>query len=519
MNFRRKSIYTACLMMLSSSLLFGQTDSCAQLWACEASEYKAAETLYEKNYNAWLQECSGPAREGNKNVKPSPQCGSLPPFQPALATYIANCSKKFSCTSSSYVLDYELVDLMYSPPGKASSVTYTASSGAGSTWGLSTTQGSSSTVKTSVGVSTGVGTASAGFTFDTSTTQGSSTTNATDFQFTSTLATSEGLASPSTDSVDHNQDTFYLLIKPAFTVIPGSTPGYTVVVTPPAPGSIQPFTVSELIGAESVPSDKAQFLAALSPQDKQQILQTDLFSSNPGYVPPPCPPAGQSNATPCRYVPLPCPPPGQPAGAPCASPQQLDGPDNPGDDRPTFGVQLSYASSGSSKTTDTQTAQASTGFTFNVSGGPPFFKVSESFGESNATTWSSSTSSGTVNTSQYNANTVFSTTTVGFHDLIDIYFDTVYNTFVFVSETNGQGIPADEKPSISGTLTRNGKTLANSPVVVKFSNGTTREVFTNAKGIYRVYRAPEGAATVETIGRTKNLIVDRTKPVLLDIKR
>jgi hypothetical protein len=108
---------------------------------------------------------------------------------------------------------------------------------------------------------------------------------------------------------------------------------------------------------------------------------------------------------------------------------------------------------------------------------------------------------------------------VGFEDLIDIYMDQLYNTYVFVSETGGKGIPGSEVPTLSGTVTRLGAVLPNQLVVLTFPNGVVRRVMTNAKGAYHVYRAPSGVAKIVVAGQAApEIMIDEKKPILKNIE-
>jgi hypothetical protein len=83
--------------------------------------------------------------------------------------------------------------------------------------------------------------------------------------------------------------------------------------------------------------------------------------------------------------------------------------------------------------------------------------------------------------------------------LIDVYEDTLYHTFLFVSETSGNGIPPQEAPVLTGLVNVNGHPATFQTVTVTLPNGHHRRVRTNAHGVYRLYRAPAGQVTV-TVG-------------------
>ena len=54
---------------------------------------------------------------------------------------------------------------------------------------------------------------------------------------------------------------------------------------------------------------------------------------------------------------------------------------------------------------------------------------------------------------------------------------------------------------------RAGHPLANRVVDAKLGDGTTRKVVTNARGEYRIFRAPEGPTTVTVGGASANAMI------------
>jgi hypothetical protein len=84
--------------------------------------------------------------------------------------------------------------------------------------------------------------------------------------------------------------------------------------------------------------------------------------------------------------------------------------------------------------------------------------------------------------------------------LVNVYEDGVYHTFVFVEPDLSLGrVDPRITPLLSGTLkSPSGAPLADQLVSVKLSDGTTRKLSTNAKGGFVVINAPPGAITVES---------------------
>ena len=95
--------------------------------------------------------------------------------------------------------------------------------------------------------------------------------------------------------------------------------------------------------------------------------------------------------------------------------------------------------------------------------------------------------------------------TIGYHDAISVYFDRVFNSFVY-----GSRLDSLQKLATSMTgrvIDARGRPLMNERVLVHFRDGSERTVFTNAKGIYRVFDAATalGVASVEHAGKRVQL--------------
>jgi hypothetical protein len=530
MKFLRTIATAAVIGVLfaCTSIAHGQTDNCIALANCVSTQCSKSLATYNSQLEAWNKICApitvwvdvpGGKPPKKEVTEPNPACHNTPkPTDPTIGTAAKSCFKQYKCTSGSgeYVLDYEIADLMYSPPGKKSNVTYTNGSAVGSTWGL--TLGSQYTSQTTVGVTASIGepgiaSFSAGASYITG--SGNSTSNASQIQITTTMSQATGLSSPTTDSVDHGEDTFFIWAHPMLTVLGAAvfnsgspittgchSPGpIKIQINAPGAQNLVSFTANELLGTESVPPDKAQIFSELSSQDKQAILATDPFVSGT-LTTPPSPRFVNLNTT-----------------------LQEDGPDNSNSGVVTNGITLVSQVAQTTTTTETQTESSGVGVNSSAMGGFPLFDggptLSFTASVSNNQVWTTSaaTSTGTSSATQVTAATTLATSTVGYEDLIDIYMDQLYHTYVFVSETGGKGIPASEKPTLSGTVTRLGTVVPNQLVVLTFPNGVVRRVMTNAQGVYRVYRAPSGVAKVEAAGQeAPEITIEEHKPIVKNIE-
>jgi hypothetical protein len=112
--------------------------------------------------------------------------------------------------------------------------------------------------------------------------------------------------------------------------------------------------------------------------------------------------------------------------------------------------------------------------------------------------------SGTIQKSEVNLRT----TTIGYHDVINVYVDTLFGSFAFVSV--GRFPPGTEV--LSGTVTDpQGHPVSNQRVLVRMPDGITRTVFTNARGIYRVFGGPVGVARVQIAGQERTVPIEAGK--------
>ena len=238
-----------------------------------------------------------------------------------------------------------------------------------------------------------------------------------------------------------------------------------------------------------MPAHKLKQFQALTAEDKKSILGTNPFMNDV--------PELDSK----RYIRL----------TSRNSPLSLDGPDNPGDVVVSHGFNVTDGYTNSTQSWETWATASGATYNFALIGGMATLA-------SHQLTWSDKTSFQTSNGHQQSATVTLTSSTVGFHDLIDVYEDTLYHTFLFASETDGNGIPPSELPSLSGRIERNGRPAANQLVTVTLPHGVVRRVFTNAQGIYRVYRLPSGKAKIATGGQTEYATIVPRKNVIHNLK-
>ena len=166
----------------------------------------------------------------------------------------------------------------------------------------------------------------------------------------------------------------------------------------------------------------------------------------------------------------------------------------------TVNITNSTTTTNSSAQTVNSTSSASVSGTIGVKFGP--IGVSSTSTQQQQWTWSQTT----TNAQQHGTSTIsgasLGTKTPNYQDDVTIYWDTLYNTFLFRSKNSADGIPPQQPPSVQGTATSGGKRLANAYVTLKFANGTTTIVRTDADGNYSLRGAPAGSVTATVNGQT-----------------
>ncbi len=356
---------------------------------------------------------------------------------------------------------YYLVTILYAPPGTKSKASYFAGSSAGATTSTADLFG----IGTKVGI-TGNVIATADYQF----TQQSSEF----FQATKTDKTELDTNSVA-DAIRHGQDAFYLWINPVINYTQEQSPGMPINISFGTAGgatmTVVQFTADELTHKESIPDYRSQYLKNFSDSDIAQILSADPWVASPGYSP-----------DPNRLIKI--------------TSLQLDGPDNPGDNIPGQGTSVDDGHVNCQAETISQTIGAD----FGGAVGPTFFGQGEKATIVNSLSWKNTNSAGNCNGSSQTATVDLSTTTVDYHDVIDVYEDSLYHSFAYVSETQGVGLKL-ASAGVTGIVENSaGKPVANQLITVKFADGSTRKLFSNAQGAYRIFRVPPGPLAITSGG-------------------
>jgi hypothetical protein len=112
--------------------------------------------------------------------------------------------------------------------------------------------------------------------------------------------------------------------------------------------------------------------------------------------------------------------------------------------------------------------------------------------------WDYESTTTTKSGQKQSASVTLQTNTVGYNDVIDVYYDSVFKSFAFASTASGT---ASNAAALSGTVMKQGKPLSKQIVTVTLANGQKRRVVTNAKGEYRVFAVPAGKHQVAVAGK------------------
>jgi hypothetical protein len=404
---------------------------------------------------------------------------------------------------SAFYFGYVVVAILYAPPGNSSNAAFSDTS----------TSGSSSTFVNSQGQ-----TASFGYTFSASNTGykegltfASGSTSAGSEQFSTSLNAASGNQIKSTkDIIDHTQDTFYLWLNAAFTpeidtehdkiIMQISTGGGTYA-------DVLPITVAQLqnpalIKAENLapqvirnPDGSTSTypgLGGLRPSDFQSILALDPFLTGD--------PSAQPTNT-LRYFDT-------------LERPVLEGPAQAGEELNAATVSLAGSNSVTLSKSTTNTYTTGVSLTF----GP--------FSYTNTQTLLTTTTNATTSGSGQQTSMTLGTSTVGCCNTsstgqggnchLDIYEDLMFQTYVAIPEPYGcSGIlpPGVGKPfahpqAVQGQLMNaNNQPEPNTPVTVKLPNGQALKVFTDSKGQFSVYEAPDGNATIQAGTATETISI------------
>jgi len=363
----------------------------SQIWmeTVSNSDFSGAASLLTLSQNAWNQVAKTPGR------------GSIAPQSLLLGTMRPK---------------YLVLSVVYSPPGSStgtpSQVSYNTASS------MATTVSNTSSFQDSTTVGFGIGeknvfSASTDFTF----TQGSSDTQ------TVTASTATGntvtVPGPATDSIDHNEDLFYLWLNPSVSVSIDQWNYTTQSLGIDGPSmQVQSVNVGWLNGAKPMPAGVRAILtkAGITSDDYAQILTLNPFAANPAYDP-----GSDPNQT--RYAVV------------AGTSFDYTPPFNPNDKPRSRTYSLTQQNAvGSSHTT---TLSYSVGVSVTGEAGAD---LQAKLSVKNTETWTHSTTTGSTFSNSQAAQATVTEPAYGYAGPTQLtaYLDSVYNTFVLVFSSSSK---------------------------------------------------------------------------------
>jgi hypothetical protein len=446
---KRKSLYSAVLLVVVSSQAMA---------LCQVGKIVGCAI----NGKPGTKECIG---EGFGPCEPT---GSTPP-PPVTGTV---------------QLKYKILTVLYAPPGtnggsSSSQVSYSS----GSTTGSTTTSTSSYKSDYSISASIGIGNpdtagVSLGDSFEITNTHTQS--DALDIKKAVTKTILVG--GPAADGIDHDRDEIWLWLEPIVNIsVADKAVEWSFADV--SKGFTQFYYVGWLKNPSTMPPAQLQALqsSGITPQDYAEILKADPFSGCAQLV-------NARVKTAARRI-------GPPGGLVCSTPlpsapryvflQQwfpYEPPFAAGD--PNTTVQLKFDNSLVNTSTSTAEVDLKLGLTASASFGGlnPFIRAS--FKTDDSWTWTDTEAHATATGTTQSVFATVGGPAFGYkgpYNMMELYFDTVYQTFAFVPIAG----PAE---ALKGVITTaGGKPSAGTPVVA-YVGGKRYLTYTDSKGEYRFGR-------------------------------
>jgi len=426
---------------------------------------------------------------------------------------------------------YAVTSVVYAPPGcgtadkacgKPSSVDYQTQSKAGTIVSISKQLKALGSVGVDVKASAGIGIASVS-TEGSITFSGTKTTTDSDKEEAYKSANTElNVPGPPLDGVDHDHDAIYLLTNP---VVNGERLKFEQYKCQPDPftcdcpakdrkivkqekpqinwsmgaidgkADVMYVYVGWLKKPSSMPADIKNRLDALgiTPKHYKTLLERDPFASGNA--------SSVIAKNPNRYkevnTTFPYEPPLTANDAPQASSltlknETISTKTNEVDDSEAVDMKLSVSASGGFLATASVTVNGEASWT-----------------------WTNTSSKGELADDAQQAQVTITEPSFGYTGSTDmaVYWDTIYNTFVFV--------PVKEATALSevvhGTVMGADKQPAKfKEVTLRLGDGKIRRTYTNGRGQYRIYGPTTGAASIE-VGAAKKPVTLTKKTTLLDL--
>ncbi len=392
------------------------------------------------------------------------QCGRAAPLFRQLTTArqaLQRCLD-LPIRSGSLSPRYLVTNLIYCPPGIGSEASY----GVGSTAGITTDvtrsfkagadlSATAEVLGVGVEVSLGIkGGVKSGTSFE-----------------VSKEASSGLILESEIDGVDHSRDRFIIWTNVQVNIDEYSDGRITVSLGLAGPDSLDlvSLTVAQLRDPSLIPDDKKNKIANLTPEDFLNILKLHPLLAG-DFV------------DPTRFRKI-------------DTTLQVSGPDQPGDGPLFLTKKLSNTKATGLINGTSQELTVGLGLVT----GPDFLGLLKAELKASLTwEWSYETETNITAGRTEEAEAKLGSSTVGYNEVIDIYEDTMFKVFAFVSKS---GRVPSESAMISGVVTDNAQLpIANQTVTVIREDGEAQMAVTNAQGVYRIFGISEGKLRIEVAG-------------------
>lgn len=382
-------------------------------------------------------------------------CGSYG-CEPAPAPFVGD--------NGSITLGYQVLTLIYSPPGKKSSVLYKSLSSTGTH------------LETKKSFTQGASIGYQGLFADVTARFATTAAKGTSYELkktTGSVVGSEASATRVNDEIDCNQDRLYLWIKPSYQVVETSADVFQLKVPGVKQEDIVQITMAEVKNPALITDWRASKLSHMRSVDYQRLLSLNPCTS------------GETLSTP-RYQ--------------LVDERDLTGPSQAGDDIPISGT---VASNEVVKGQFTLAAKEVSVEVVAKIGIPHFGPKLTLGGE---WTFGHENKQETTTGEAQEAEAILKTDTVGYHAVYRVYYDTIFRTFAFKKLT-----PPSGSVTVAGNVyDANGLPMAGAEVAIVQSNGVKRHVNTDQNGHYEAYYVTQGTTTVTSNGMTQSAYVGTT---------
>ena len=288
---------------------------------------------------------------------------------------------------------------------------------------------------------------------------------------------------PGRDDIDHDHDRIYLLLKPTIqmTVYQTALGEVSRIDWKLIGGKVVYYFVGWLNNHIAMPPAELQVLqnAGITPQDYPTILNADPFASR------------QRVRIPITQHPLPAstPDPGRFQYTNNSFPYEP--PLEAKDQQVTQKITLSHTINQTSGTS----AQTEYSVGLNLESSANILDVVKAtLKDENTWTWTDTVASSTSNGSTESATVVVGGPAFGYQgttDNIDVYYDTIYKTFLFWPVSSSSA-------SLSGTIMADNGQPARHQEVIVYANGVRHRTFTNDRGQYHVFGRISGPLRIQT---------------------